>query len=173
MNVDAGMCGFHPNQSFRECFMKFEDHAKYGVASLIVASLVTSIDSAFEPLVIPTALAFSFFPDLDTNSIPQRWAYRALAIVLLVLNHEDMDKHAIALAIVGISPLFHKHRGWTHEIWAPFIFPFFVAVIFGYIVYGYTPDQIEWVSIFRSYWKYIVASIIGWISHLIADGRFH
>ena len=152
--------------------MKFEGHAKYGVASLIVASLATSIDGVFEPLVIPVALAFSFFPDLDTNSIPQRWFYRALTVALLVLSYKGMDKHAIALAIVCISPLLHKHRGWTHELWSPFIFPFFIAIVFGYIVFGHTPDQIEWIDMFRNYWKYIIASIIGWTAHLIADGKF-
>ena len=67
----------------------------------------------------------ALFPDLDTASIIQRWFYRALLVLLLILMINKQYDYFIVLSFVAVLPLIDKHRGWTHWKTAPWLISIF------------------------------------------------
>lgn len=138
--------------------MKYRHHASIG---LLVASISTATTLAvgFEPMVFPIVFFFSLFPDLDTDSIPRRWSYRILFLILVYLGYMQLYKEAYFLSIISITPLLDKHRGWTHQIWAPIAFVIALIVFYDSFISEAKLD----------YWRLYLAIIIGWYTHIFLD----
>lgn len=126
--------------------------------------------------VCATTVFFSLFPDLDTSSVPQRWFFRLVFIVLLYLAWEQRYELATLVGLLAVLPLLDHHRGWTH--WK--ISPLIVSVLLGG-VYEYWRARQAWMSGFswdnvtillRQQAIYLIACIVGWYTHLLLDGRF-
>lgn len=123
----------------------------------------------FEMLVFPVTLFFSLFPDLDTTSIPQRWSYRVIVLGLLALAYCGRYPEAVALAIIAMLPLLDHHRGWTHQIWAPLLFPVVVIAVYNFVVLHTVPTIVQWDQQIYQHWKLIVGLVLGWYTHLVLD----
>jgi len=147
--------------------MKFKDHLAAG----ITAATVTAVALRWEPMVFPVTLFFSLFPDLDTASIPQRWCYRAITLILMALAYHGMYREAVALAVVAMLPLLDHHRGWTHQVWAPLLFPAAAFAVYSFVVFHTNPLDIQWESQFNQNWKLLTGLIVGWYTHLFLDRR--
>lgn len=71
-------------------------------------------------------LFMSLFPDLDTDSIPQRYFVRIFFFLLLLLyligrGRVDYFFPFALVAFLCLFPLLFKHRGWTHSTWSPWV----------------------------------------------------
>ncbi len=93
--------------------------------------------------IFAVALFFSLFPDLDISSIPQRWFFRGIFVVLLILGYYERFEEATLLAIVAITPLLNNHRSWTHNFFSVLLFPVVIAGIYEYLL---TKEKIFKVS---------------------------
>ncbi len=117
----------------------------------------------------------SLFPDLDSASILQRWFYRVLFLVLVVLFLIGQMGVFAAVSLIGLLPLLHKHRGWTHSK----ITPILLAVFFSAVIELHRSNQ-AWFggfslanvgNILKEYWIYAAACILGHYSHLLLDWK--
>jgi len=147
--------------------MKFKDHLAAGA---IVATMTTAA-LGFEVLVFPVTLFFSLFPDLDTASIPQRWSYRAITLGLMVLAYYGLYQEAVALAVVAMLPLLDRHRGWTHRVWAPLLFPGVAIAVYSFVVLHTGPLDVQWEQQFTQNWKLFAGLVLGWYTHLLLDSK--
>ncbi|MBF0237396.1 MAG: metal-dependent hydrolase [SAR324 cluster bacterium] len=117
----------------------------------------------------------SLFPDLDTASVPQRWFFRIMLIILGILYvKRQMDLFAL-VAFSVLLPVIHKHRGWTHWKITPWLVSAFLA-----IVYEYFRVQDAWFASFswhnvlaflKQYWIFVVGCVAGHYTHLFLDSR--
>ena len=123
-----------------------------------------------------TTVFFSLFPDLDTSSVPQRWFFRGVLLLLFYLGWSGHYELATLVGMLSISPLLHRHRGWTH--WK--ISPLIAALVLG-ATYEYWRARHAWVGGFswgnvsellQANTLFMVACIVGWYTHLLLDGRF-
>ncbi|MDT8446656.1 MAG: metal-dependent hydrolase [bacterium] len=120
-----------------------------------------------------TALMMSLFPDLDVASLPQRWYYRAALLALLWLHFTGRDLAFVLLALFSILPLVHRHRGWTHAVWAPFAVASLLALATEYrraetgwwASFSWTDAGALWVE----YLPYVAAAWVGHGVHLLLD----
>jgi hypothetical protein len=120
-------------------------------------------------------VTMALFPDLDITSVPQRWFYRAVFVCLVfLLVMRRMDLFA-ALALIALTPLLHRHRGWTHARLTPFVIALAVVLII-----AYQPGQTGWwrsvsvdtvLSGLRDGWIYLLACVLGHYTHLFLDSR--
>jgi hypothetical protein len=131
---------------------------------------------------IPTLIALflitwfmALFPDLDTASIPQRWFFRAVFVILALLYfYRQMEWFAI-LSFAAISPVLHKHRGWTHWKITPWLIALYLAIVFEYmrvkngIFASFSWDNI--LEMFQQYWIFVIACIVGHYTHLLLDSK--
>ncbi len=120
-------------------------------------------------------LVMSLFPDLDTASVPQRWFFRAAFVLLLILLLlKQMDMFAIVTFLL-LLPLLHRHRGWTHSKWTPFVLSIFAILVLTYIqetrmISGRLSIDLI-VTLFQEYWTIIMACVLGHYTHLVLDSR--
>lgn len=155
--------------------MNFKTHAAGG---LITASIITSfcafslnsiLDIANPLLLFGVCFFMSLFPDFDTASIPQRWFYRALTVVLIVLYLYQEYETISLLSIFSLTPLLHKHRGWTH--WK--ITPFIISIIMLFL-YDRTSNlsvySLDIISI--NYAFFVLAVVGGHYTHLLLDSKY-
>lgn len=75
------------------------------------ASLHTSVE------YIGCAVLGSLFPDVDIKSKGQKIFYIALTAALIFLLWHHRTGWFIALSLLGIAPLFLRHRGIMHHPW--------------------------------------------------------
>ncbi|MGK5094683.1 hypothetical protein WDW89_22065 [Deltaproteobacteria bacterium TL4] len=122
-----------------------------------------------------TTVFMSLFPDLDTGSIPQRWFFRIVFILLIFLYFKKwMDIFAV-VAFSALLPVVHKHRGWTHWKITPWLIALFLGIILEYFrakaswFQGFSWGNVE--GLLRKYWLYVVACITGHYTHLLLDSR--
>ncbi len=122
-----------------------------------------------------TALFMSLFPDLDTASLPQRWFFRAMFILLTVLFlTEQMELFALC-SFAALTPVLHIHRGWTHWKITPWMLAVILATLFEYLntnnnwVIEFSFHQL-WYSLVEAN-MYVFACVIGHYTHLILDSR--
>lgn len=123
--------------------------------------------------IFAVTLFFSMFPDLDISSIPQRWFYRALFIILLVMAYKEFYEEATLLALISITPLLDHHRSWTHHFISALLFPVVLACLYEYLL---TKAQFldQWsFEVITNHLKQniwlVVALIMGWYTHLFLD----
>ena len=162
--------------------MNFKGHLTGGM--VIGAGLAAGAYVFSEPLGVSTtplllgqifavALFFSLFPDLDISSIPQRWFFRSIFVILLILSYYQRFEEAALLALVAITPLLNSHRSWTHNIFTVLLFPVVIALIYEYLL---TKELFfESFSINRivehlvNHRWLVLACIGGWYTHLLLD----
>ncbi len=162
--------------------MNFKGHITGGIVT--GAALTGSAILFSEPLGVPApplvlvqifsiTVFFSLFPDLDISSIPQRWFFRAIFIILLGLSYYEHYEEATLLALVAITPLLDHHRSWTHNIFSVLLFPVVMAGIYEYLLmkkqffYQWSMDQL--ISHLHNHIWLVIACIVGWYTHLCLD----
>ena len=59
----------------------------------------------------------SLFPDLDTKSMGQKWFYRALFFIALILFIGKRYYVISFLMLISLIPLLVNHRGLFHSTW--------------------------------------------------------
>lgn len=165
--------------------MNFKGHLIGGIvaSTLVVTGFWTAghyIGVTATPALLGKAalatLFFSLFPDLDVQSVPQKWFYRSLLIVFLYLAYLKKFKLATLFAILGILPLLSYHRGWTHQIWSMIWFPFLLAVAYEYLLsqesfwYSFSIDHV--VEYLKTYHWLIISTTVGWATHLFLDTKW-
>lgn len=131
--------------------MNFVDHSRIGAISSAIIATGSLYFYQFEQAVLVGIVVYigSLFPDLDTDSIPSRWAARlGLAFCCVMLYLEKPYPPAI---VGGLFMLLKadKHRGFTHKWWFPLSF----------IAYGFWSDQ-----------HLAIAFGLGLIVHFKVDG---
>jgi len=102
--------------------MNFPDHSRAG----LIASVVVSVASMIFTQDLDSAVLLGFsvyigsvFPDLDTDSIPSRWAARIGVLFFLIMAYLNKPwPPAIAGALFFLVKADH-HRGFTHKYWFP------------------------------------------------------
>jgi hypothetical protein len=114
---------------------------------------------------------FSLFPDLDVSSIPQRWFYRVIFLLLIFLGYLGEFEIATIVAVLAITPILDHHHGWTHNAYSPVIVPIFLILIY-HIVLLKNPISFELFGIFiKNYLWIFLACSLGWYTHLFLDMR--
>ena len=100
--------------------MNFPEHAKAGLmASALPISYAVIFGSNLFQSLMAASLVFigAIFPDLDTDSIPARWAARiglAFSIICLSINK---PYPAAILGSLFFLIKSGKHRGFIHKYW--------------------------------------------------------
>ncbi len=121
-------------------------------------------------------LFMSLFPDLDSASVLQRWFYRIILIILIGLFFTGQTGLFAAVTFVSLLPLLHRHRGWTHSKFTPFILAILFAAILEFnrsanaLTGQFSPgNMVDW---FYTYWIYVLACVAGHYTHLLMDWQF-
>jgi len=120
-------------------------------------------------------LFMSLFPDLDQTSIPQKWFFRVVFLLLVILFLINQLILFVIVTFFAIAPLLHKHRGWTHSWLTPFFISIFFAVLLEYfnsqasVIKSFSLDRI--ILLFQDYWIYFLGCILGHYTHLMLDLR--
>ena len=122
-----------------------------------------------------TAVFMALFPDLDTTSVPQRWFFRAMFVMLAILYFQKELEVFCLLAFVTLLPVMHKHRGWTHWKVTPWLVALFLAIIWEYFrVQDTWRDRFSWENVWaalHSSWAFVFACVLGHYTHLLLDSR--
>lgn len=126
--------------------------------------------------------AFALFPDLDVASVPQRWFYRVMAGVLVVLIASGRPGDAALLGLISLLPLIDHHRGWTHRWWAVPIVPLGVLILWdaldagilaGMSTHKAISDPVAVLlhtgELATTYLPFYAAMVIGYAVHLLSD----
>lgn len=104
--------------------MNFYSHAKAGLlAASIMGGVAAFVNKDLQTAVYSFTLTFcgSIFPDLDTESIPSRWAARAgLLFTSACIFLDNLFPAAIAGMLFFAIKSGH-HRGFTHKYPLPVI----------------------------------------------------
>ena len=118
----------------------------------------------------------ALFPDLDLPSIQQRWFYRVVLVVLVVLFFMGQGEVFALVAILVLLPVIHKHRGWTHWPITPFLIAIMMALIFEYQRStkswggGFSVDNV--FLYLKTYWMYVIGCVLGHYTHLLLDSKY-
>lgn len=135
------------------------------VSFLPIATLAEKTDllnnwQASAAIMVITML-FSLFPDVDTNSKAQDIFFSfALVIDILLIITDNLQASAY-LGLIAMLPILGHHRGWTHKKWAALVVPLPIILI----PYLYSSANLP-ISV-----VYYGAATVGYLSHLILDGR--
>ena len=114
--------------------MNFPEHSRAGwIAGVVTLCAGVVLTSRFDKPLLWAIIVYigAVFPDLDTDSIPSRWAARlgfAFAVIMMFLKKPWPPAIAGALFFLIKSG---KHRGFTHKWAIP------ISLIFA----GFTWDQ--------------------------------
>lgn len=113
------------------------------------------------------AVGFALFPDMDIKSKPQRLFYRALALLdigLIGAFHWTGETlyllGAAYLGLAAMTPLFGKHRGWTHSRIAMILLP--SPLLLAPMLTG---GEAVWIGL-----PLYISAVTGYASHLYKDG---
>lgn len=102
-------------------------------------------------------------PDIDVKSRSQRVIYTILILVDLGLILFGYYRSAAAIGFLAMLPNILKHRGGIHSFPAALILPaplLFIPIL--------ATGKLEYQQVGVTYY---IAAVIGYISHLIADGK--
>jgi hypothetical protein len=117
-----------------------------------------------------TVVFFSLFPDVDTDSVPRRWFYRGVLLILLYLAWSGQWLEATIVAMLALLPLVDHHRGWTHGRFVPLLLSVFSC---GVLMWweGWSIENPAVSDISTSLRLcFIGAAVVGWYTHLLLDG---
>lgn len=164
--------------------MNFDKHFVGGIATGTVVAITTGIViqasthqiPVIEPLkLFGVTLFFALFPDVDTSSIPQRWFFRSVFVILLGLAYREYYELATVLALVSITPLLDHHRSWTHHVITAPLFGVAVTLLYEYLLLEHRNLSLwSWawlVHHLQSYQGFLIACVVGWYTHLLLDLR--
>jgi len=107
-------------------------------------------------------LVYALWPDVDTNGVAQKLFYGVFLITDIVLILMEYYEYAAVFGLVAMLPIVGKHRGWTHSIFAMLTVPGIVLAAPMLI-----EKEVTWAG-----FPYYVASVAGYLSHLIMDRKF-
>ncbi len=139
----------------------YKGHVAGGL--LIFFALFAATRSYVEPGTAVWLFLFTLigalFPDIDTKSKGQKWFYRILFLVLIVLLVLQQFIFFAVLALVLGLPLVVDHRGLFHRLW-------FIVTLAGVVV-----GLLDWYQIFflRDALLPALFFIAGAASHLVLD----
>jgi len=114
--------------------MNFPDHSRAGlIASAMTATVGLFFGQHLEQAVLTGGFVYigSIFPDLDTESIPSRWAARIGLVFFCIMAYLDKPWPAAIAGALFFLVKADRHRGFTHKYW-------FIAV---FIAYGLIYEQ--------------------------------
>ena len=126
--------------------MKFASHAKAGFVISAIAATLETVFRDFKTGVLAGILCFvgAVIPDLDTDSIPSRWAARfgaAFMFICVYMAHEHPGaavEYYFPAAVAGLLFFTIKafpHRSFTHSWFGPVIC-FALGVYHGNFLYS-------------------------------------
>ena len=157
--------------------MNFKGHLAGGIiVGCVVSSVATHLSAVPALLALKVFLltvGFSLYPDLDVSSIPQRWFFRGILVLLLFLVVSKYFRIASIIAIVAVLPLISKHRGWTHSVWSAILFPIFLFIGYQHLFvmkigfdmkYFYKMHKLLSIN----FWLVLSCSL-GWLTHIYLD----
>ena len=155
--------------------MNFKGHLVGGLIASSIASgasaiiLKESSNVLSDPAVIFCVCLFmSLFPDFDTASIPQKYFYRSMLLVVPYVYWYYSSDVLFVLAMFLVLPLVHKHRGWTHWKKTPFIIAFFVLWVFDRNKGVY---KISVNDLIIEYLVFTLCLVLGHYTHLLLDSK--
>jgi len=154
--------------------------AFYGVLAfvvVVVAPPILGFDSALFatewweiPAQLVVAVMAALWPDVDITSQGRKLFYRLFLVLDLYLMLRGEWRAAALLGLVAILPGLGRHRGWTHRLWSALLVPSPIVIVPLFITdaggIGSNPD----FGKLGQGASYYVAALIGYISHLAADG---
>ena len=122
-----------------------------------------------------TTLFLALFPDLDVQSVSQRWFFRIVFVLMAIMHFSGRHDLFIIVAFCAILPVLHQHRGWTHWKITPWLIALFLAIVqeyfhaqqrsYGGFAWGNVLELLE------RYWIFVVACVAGHYMHLFLDAR--
>lgn len=137
--------------------------------SIIIAILALGACNVFYQVTafkafewIGFAILGGLFPDLDTKSFGQKWFYRILFLIAIVLFSLKQHHLLSVIALIGFIPLLFRHRGMFHSPW------FLSAIALGgtFACAYYFPEHQTQVFIDGAFFW------LGCMIHLIMDRHF-
>ena len=105
-------------------------------------------------------LVGALFPDLDIKSIGQKWFYRFIALISLLLLAYEQQHVFTMVSLCGLIPLLVSHRGMLHRWWFIGMVAMFYVFTMTYFVPNYYHAAVLDASFFSA----------GAASHLWLDG---
>jgi len=120
-----------------------------------------------------TSLFMALFPDLDVQSVSQRWFFRIVFVLMAIMHFSGRQDLFVIVAFCAILPVLHQHRGWTHWKITPWAIALFLAIVQEYFLaqqrsYG----GFAWgnvLELLERYWIFVVACVAGHYMHLFLD----
>ncbi len=112
-------------------------------------------------ILILISIMFSLFPDIDTNSVGQHFFYFIFLALDIFLFLIKSYKWAAILGIFAMLPALSKHRGFTHS-------KIFAVIICSPLLL--LPMYVEG-NFTLSGCPYFSPALIGYLSHLLFDGK--
>lgn len=111
--------------------------------------------------VVALCLMFGLWPDVDTNSKGQTLFYSIFfaADVALIATREF--EYAAYLGLFTILPTLSRHRGWTHSFWAMWLVPLPLLAVPWWLAPARPLAGLPFYG----------AAVVGYLSHLVLDGR--
>ncbi len=125
--------------------------------------------------IFSVTLFFSLFPDLDITSIPQRWFYRIIFLLLIILGYTGEFEIATLAAIIAITPILDHHHGWTHNLYSPVFVPLILIIIYDMIlmknnlIFSNPFSAIQLYT--QKYFWFFISVMTGWYTHLFLDSK--
>ena len=99
-----------------------------------------------------TSLFMALFPDLDIQSVSQRWFFRIVFVLMRIMHFAGRYDLFVIVAFCAILPVLHQHRGWTHWKITP---------------WAITNDYTN----LKNSMLFVVACVTGHYMHLFLDAR--
>ena len=153
--------------------MNFKSHSIAGLGTAGIVATGAFIYSSPIILAHPFFLflvtfLMSLFPDLDINSIPQRWYFRFVLFLMPFLLYFSYQDYFNIISIFSVSILVHKHRGWTHNRSTPFILGLLSLYFYdkSYGVTEFSQSDTLW-----GYFLFLISVVVGHYTHLILDSK--
>lgn len=101
--------------------MEFSAHAKSGLIGGVPLAAAGLFFNDPEYFILAGVLFFigAVFPDLDTDSIPSRWAARIGALFIFAMIAIDKLLPAAVAGLLFFVIKSFAHRKFTHKYWIP------------------------------------------------------
>ncbi len=146
--------------------------AAYGAAQgVLVGSGSLLAERWWEiPAQLVVAVLAALWPDVDITSRGRKLYYRLFLALdgYLILSGRWKAAAIVGLAAIALSV--GRHRGWTHRMWAAMLVPAPIAVIPIFVGPEGSFSGTIYVNHAGAGLPYYAAAVVGYVSHLAADG---
>jgi hypothetical protein len=128
------------------------------------------------PAQLVVAVLAALWPDVDITSKGRKLFYRLFLVLDLYLVFSGAWQAAAFLGFLAILPGIGRHRGWTHKLWAAILVPLMILVVplffhdGRFIFENMRVMSREDLRVLVPVVPYYLAAVVGYISHLAADG---